>query len=356
MDDFSLACKTEALARRIYDVVGKRLQLEHEEAPPLEYLGLLSEYNGVDISQTRDYISVSCSRYIERILRTHGWSTPGPKETDTENCVLMTSDILPQLYKEVGPAEGTAEHAATAAGQGFAYRTLLGELLYAYITCRPDIGYAVTTLSKFAVTPSKFHYTQLKNVARYLRRTINWGIIYTKTIPDPSMPVGLERPHAPSRDLPVFPRSAQPDQLVGYVDAAHVNDLRNRRSTTGYAFVLCGGAVSYRTKTQSITATSSTEAEFLAAVLAAKQAKYLRAILKELQFEQLLPTPIHEDNMSAIKMVNALGKLTIQDWKDNGDIVTNFIPGVINPADVLTKPLGCVLHARHARRIMGHYV
>ena len=165
----------------------------------------------------------------------------------------------------------------------------------------------------------------------------------------------------------MFPRSAQPDQLVGYVDAAYANDLRNRHSTTGYAFVLCGGAVSYRTKTQSITATSSTEAEFLAAVLAAKQAKYLRAILKELQFEQLLPTPIHEDNMSAIKMVNArvptersrhidIQHFAIQDWKDNGDIVMNFIPGVINPADDLTKPLGWVLHARHARRIMGHYV
>ena len=64
----------------------------------------------------------------------------------------------------------------------------------------------------------------------------------------------------------------------------YANDLRNRRSTTGYAFLLAGGAISFRCKTQSITATSSTEAEFLAAVTAAKQARYLRAILKELGF------------------------------------------------------------------------
>jgi len=44
----------------------------------------------------------------------------------------------------------------------------------------------------------------------------------------------------------------------------------------------------------------------------------------------------------------------IQDWKGSGDIVMKFIPGVINPSDDLTKPLGWVLHERHARRIMGH--
>ena len=234
------------------------------------------------------------------------------------------------------------------------------------ITCRPDIGYAVITLSKFSVAPAKIHYVLLKNVAKYLRRTIDWGLIYRKTIPDPGMPIG-ERPSLilPA-DLPEFPTPSSPIQLTCYVDAAHGNELTRRRSTTGYAFVLCGAAVSYRTKTQSITATSSTEAEFLAAVLAAKHAKYLRAILKELGFSQDGPTPIYEDNMSAIQMINAkvptersrhidIQFFAIQDWKEAQEIVMRHIPGIINPSDDLTKPLGWVLHARHARRMMGHY-
>lgn len=45
----------------------------------------------------------------------------------------------------------------------------------------------------------------------------------------------------------------------------------------------------------------------------------------------------------------------IQEWKNEGDIILSHIPGVINPSDDLTKPLGWVLHGRHARRIMGHY-
>ena len=151
------------------------------------------------------------------------------------------------------------------------------------------------------------------------------------------------------------------------MDAAHANDLRNRRSTTGYAFLYAGGAVSYRCKTQSITATSSTEAEFLAAVVAAKQAKYLRAVLTELGFPPAGPTPIYEDNQSAINMINAriptersrhidIQHFAIQDWKEAGSIEMRFIPGVINPADDMTKPLGWILHSRHARRLMGHYL
>ena len=46
----------------------------------------------------------------------------------------------------------------------------------------------------------------------------------------------------------------------------------------------------------------------------------------------------------------------IQDWKEEGSIEMLHIPGVINPADDLTKPLGWVLHAQHAQRFMGHYI
>ena len=45
----------------------------------------------------------------------------------------------------------------------------------------------------------------------------------------------------------------------------------------------------------------------------------------------------------------------IQDWKEAGDLLMAYIPGVINPSDELTKPLGWILHERHARRLMGHY-
>ena len=45
----------------------------------------------------------------------------------------------------------------------------------------------------------------------------------------------------------------------------------------------------------------------------------------------------------------------IQEWKAQGDIILCHIPGIINPADALTKSLGTTLHYRHVRRLMGHY-
>ena len=89
-------------------------------------------------------------------------------------------------------------------------------------------------------------------------------------------------------------------------------------------------------------------------------------MLKELGFRQKKPTVIYEDNQSTIHVVNSraptartrhidIRYFAIQDWKEQGDIVLKHIPGKINPADDFTKPLGRLLHGRHARRIMGHY-
>ncbi|HEY9819031.1 MAG TPA: Ty1/Copia family ribonuclease HI, partial [Candidatus Obscuribacterales bacterium] len=325
----------------------------------------LDDFNGIDVQQYDDSIVLSGRKYIDRVMKTHGWDTPA-ESYPCKQVTPLPADAINTMYQHTGPLEGTPEHSALAAKHGFAYRTLLGELLYAYVTCRPDIGYAAVTLSKFSINPHDIHYTLLKKVAKYLRQTKEWGITYRKNTRDPQLPNSPHTRLLHPADLPDFPSAAHPLEMAGYVDAAHANDLRNRRSTTGYAFLLSGGAISYRCKTQSITATSSTEAEFLAAVAASKHAKYLRAIMTELGFPPPGPTPIYEDNKSAINMINArvptersrhidIQHFAIQDWKDAGDIVMHYIPGIINPSDDLTKPLGWILHSRHARRIMGHY-
>ena len=87
----------------------------------------------------------------------------------------LPHDCIKQMYKTVGLPEGSIEHRVLEKSIGYSYRTLLGECMYAYITCRPDIGYAVTTLSKFSCAPLAYHYRLLKGVAKYLRSTIHWG-------------------------------------------------------------------------------------------------------------------------------------------------------------------------------------
>jgi hypothetical protein len=351
VDDFAIATPDPEIACHIYERIGQKLQLPGEPAAPFVDEGLVASFNGVDILQTRDYIKLSCSTYIRRLLAAHNWATPRATESKVGAHPFepLPKSDLNALYTTSGTAENSPAHVAKE--MGFSYRTLLGELLYAYITARPDIGYAIATLAKFANAPAKIHYQRLKGLALYLRNTIDWGIIYWRPAPNLSLPEVLLTLAEFNATLPPFPSRSSPFQLRGFVDASHANDLRNRRSTTGYGFLLACGVVAFRCKTQSITATSSTDAEFLAAVAAAKVAKYLRSILHDLGFTQTEPTPLFEDNKSCIKMINAghptersrhidIQYFAIQDWKQAGDINMIHIPGIINPTDCLTKPVG----------------
>jgi len=194
-----------------------------------------------------------------------------------------------------GPVENTPKHKALEAEQGFGYRSILGDILFVYVLCRPDIGCAVTTLAKFSTAPNALHYKSLKHLAIYLRQTQDWGIMYWHSEPVKSLPVVSHVPMTFDESLPVIPPPSHLQQLITHVNAAHTNELRQRRSTTGYGCCFAGGVVAYCSHTQSICAQSSTEAELIAANAAAKVTKYLRFILHELGYTQTEPTPIYQD-------------------------------------------------------------
>ena len=67
-------------------------------------------------------------------------------------------------------------------------------------------------------------------------------------------------------NLPELTVDINQPKLIAFVDASYANDPHKRRSMTGFVFTYCGGAIVYQSKTQSVTARSSIEAEFLAAV------------------------------------------------------------------------------------------
>ena len=368
VDDFAIACEHEDTAKHICSILGTKLQLPNETEPPFKYLGLLKEFNGIDIHQTNDGILLSCTSYLERVMKSHRWDTP-PLTSHREKKSPIPEDSIERLHLEQGYDDTTTEHQDLVQEFGFKYRTLLGELLYAYTTCRLDAGYALVLLSKYSHAPGRLHFRFLKDCAKYLRDTRHWGLQFYRPQPRTDLSPSTSTFTIISADpsLPAFPSNDDPFRLEAFVDAAHANDLKTRRSTTGYTIQLCGAAIAYRTKTQSVTATSSTEAEFIAAVTTAKTVKYLRSVLYELGFKQSQPTVIREDNASAINMVNApsptersrhidIQHFAIQDWKRSKQIILEHIPGIINPADDLTKPLGWVLHSRHCRRNMGHFL
>ena len=275
-DDFAILCPNEDTAKKIYDTIGQKLQL------PLEYFGLIKDFNGIDVDQTQEYIQINCSDYIDRVLTSRNWQDMH----DTGTLAPLPEDSVTKMYAEVigksgsGPREGTSEHAILEKKIGFSYQSVLGELMYVYVTCQPDIGYAVTTLSKFSSFPINYHYTCLRGVVQYLSRTKKWGICYHRTCTESKFHKNLdpgnfmdEPPPLPDK-FPSFP-AYNPAKLTAYTDAAYGNNPCKRCSTTGFAICLAGGAVVFRSKTQKVTALSSIESEFFAAVSTAKVVLFL---------------------------------------------------------------------------------
>ena len=155
VDNFLIQCEHEETAEEIFFLIGVALQLKNEDTPPFAYLGPCVDFNGVDIEESNTHIMISCQSYIDRILHAHGWDTPKSKQS--KNLSPLPNLCLKTIFQECGPDEGTIDAYKLEVSQGFGYCTLLGEMMYTYIIYQPDIGYAITNMSKFPTKPSKSH-------------------------------------------------------------------------------------------------------------------------------------------------------------------------------------------------------
>jgi hypothetical protein len=241
--------------------------------------------------------------------------------------------MLDEIQTSIGFPEGTPEHRQLESQHGFCYWQVIGELIYAYVVARLDIGFAISFLSKYNRAPAAIHDRSLVRLAKYLRQHLDWGLVYWRIHALSTLPLGSFHPYTIVDPLlPAFPTIAETYNIVGFANAAHALDLKTRRSVSGICFLLAGAAIVFKSKTQSIVATSATESEFLCAVHAAKISKYLRTVLHKLRVPQSVPTIIYEDNRTAIDMVNSckptpwvrhihIQHFAIQEWKRVGDVL-----------------------------------
>jgi hypothetical protein len=103
------------------------------------------------------------------------------------------------------------------------------------------VGFAVPLLAHFSDHPVKIHVDSLRRLARYLRMTKDWGLIYWRPASIATLPLGNFVVLLSDPSLPIFPQPQLSTSLPGYVVAAHATDLSTRRSITSLAFILCGG-------------------------------------------------------------------------------------------------------------------
>jgi hypothetical protein len=79
-------------------------------------------------------------------------------------------------------------------------------------------------------------------------------------------------------------------------------NLKDRKSTLGFLFLLSTGAILWSSKKQHVVTLSTTEAEFIVAVFCACQAVWLRRMLETLNHASTRTTMIYYDNSSTIKL------------------------------------------------------
>ena len=89
------------------------------------------------------------------------------------------------------------------------YQSAIGSLLYLSTRTRPDISFAVGNAARFCAQPSNSHWSAVKRIMRYLKGTLNLGLMY---------------------------KCNNEEELVGFSNADWAGDLNDRKSTSGYIF------------------------------------------------------------------------------------------------------------------------
>lgn len=183
-----------------------------------------------------------------------------------ENCNRVRNPIVPgQRLKKEGAGDAV---------NSMQYKQLVGSLRYLTAT-RQDLMFSVNLVSCYMEEPNEQHMLAVKRILRYVQGTLCLGIRYKK--------------------------GGEP-KLLGYIDSDYARDVDDRKSTSGYVFMLGEGVVSWSSKKQPIVTLSTTEVEFVVATLGACQGVWQQNILKEISLSQVEGTSGYCDNSSTIKL------------------------------------------------------
>ncbi|XP_050888799.1 secreted RxLR effector protein 161-like [Lathyrus oleraceus] len=157
------------------------------------------------------------------------------------------------------------------------YAFAVGSLMYAQVCTCHDIAYAVNVLGRYLSNPVLGHWKAVKKVMRYLQETKNYMLTYKK-----------------------FGQL----QVIGYSDSDFAGCPDDRKSTFGLIFMMVGGAISWKSVKQTLTATSTMEAEYVACYEATCQAMWLKNLISRFKVVESISRPlvIYCDNFATVHL------------------------------------------------------
>ena len=276
-------------------------------------LGQVHHYLGmkVEVDRQNQTICLSQKTYIKQLL----------EQFNMQNCSPASTPMVHGLQILDQPPEEYIEFTVDD------YQSLIGSLQFLATYTRPDIAFATSFLARWNSKPTPQCWKAAKQILRYLRGTMDYGIIFDGSL-------GL--------------------QLVAYTDADWAGDKSDRKSTTGSLIKIAGGPVYWRSTKQTGVSLSTTEAEYIAASETSRKIISIRGILQELgMIDPDFTFPLLIDNNGAIA-VSKGEKITrnarhieiryhhIRDLIEKGVIDVAHIPSAQMAADGFTKPLDAV--------------
>jgi hypothetical protein len=214
------------------------------------------------------------------------------------------------------------------------YASAIGSIMYAMICTRPDVSYALSATSRYQSNYGDTHWTTVKNILKYLRRTKEAFLVF-----------GGE------------------EELVvkGYSDASFQTDVDDSKSQSGFLLYL-NGAVSRKSSKQDTVADWTTEAEYIVASEATKEAIWIKNFVSKLGVvpSASRPMDLYYDNGGAIAQAkesraHKRAKHVLRHYHliceiiGRGDVKICKVHMDHNVVDPLTKPLPQPKHEAHMR-------
>ncbi|GJY89834.1 putative ribonuclease H-like domain-containing protein [Tanacetum coccineum] len=219
-------------------------------------MGELTFFLGLQVKQKPDGIFISQDKYVAEILKKFDFASVKTASTPIETQKPLVKDE---------EASDVDVHL---------YRSMIGSLMYVTAS-RPDIMFAVCACSRFQVTPKTSHLSAVKRIFRYLKGKPKLGLWY--------------------------PRDSSFD-LESYSDSDYAGANLDRKSTTGGCQFLGRRLITWQCKKQTIVATSTTEAEYVAAASCCGQVLWIQNQMLDYGFN-FMNTKIYIDNESTICIV-----------------------------------------------------
>jgi hypothetical protein len=322
IDDMTFASKSKAEIQKVKKELGTHFKL-HDLGPASWLLGVKIERD-----RKKRTLCLSQRQYILDMLKRFDLMDINPVGTPLDPSVRLSTSMSPQTPDE------------TAAMKDIPYINAVGALSYLAIATRPDISYTVGVLARFTKNPGMQHWKAVKHLFRYLKGTLDYKLTYS---PSPSGELFTTSfSHSPSSPKELF---------TTFSDADHAGNPDNGRSTSGYLVKVGTGAISWRSRLQTLVALSTTEAEYIAAVSAGQEILFLRNLFMSFGYKFDGPSTLFVDNNSAISVAKNpehhgrmkhldLRFYWLRDEVEKKKIQVKHVFTNNMPADILTKALG----------------